>query len=75
MTSRQAREKLQCLYANVMSNNFRKTHVLKKKEGIINQSYSAKDSTNKFTCTLKISSGACFSFSNYLPDCNLSGKF
>ena len=31
LTSRQTREKLQCLYENLMSNNFRKTAVLKKK--------------------------------------------
>ena len=30
LTSRQMREKLQCLYDNLMSNNFRKTAVLKK---------------------------------------------
>ena len=30
-TSRQTREKLQCLYENLMSNNFRKTAALKKK--------------------------------------------
>ena len=30
LTSRQTREKLQCLYENLMSNNFRKTPVLKK---------------------------------------------
>ena len=30
LTSRQTREKLQCLYENPMSNNFRKTAVLKK---------------------------------------------
>ena len=30
LTSRQTREKLQCLYENLMSNNFRKTVVLKK---------------------------------------------
>ena len=30
LTSRQMREKLQCLYENLMSNNFRKTAVLKK---------------------------------------------
>ena len=30
LTSRQAREKLQCLYENLMSNNFRRTAVLKK---------------------------------------------
>ena len=29
-TSRQTCEKLQCLYENLMSNNFRKTAVLKK---------------------------------------------
>ena len=30
LTSRQTCEKLQCLYENLMSNNFRKTAVLKK---------------------------------------------
>ena len=30
LTSRQAREKLHCLYENLVSNNFRKMHVLKK---------------------------------------------
>ena len=30
LTSRQTREKLQCLYENLMSNNFRGTAVLKK---------------------------------------------
>ena len=30
LTSRQAREKLQCLYENLMSNNFLITAVLKK---------------------------------------------
>ena len=30
LTSRQTREKLQCLYENLMLNNFRKTTVLKK---------------------------------------------
>ena len=30
LTSRQTREKLQCLYENLMSNNFHKTAVLKK---------------------------------------------
>ena len=30
LTSRQTREKLQCLYENLASNNFRKTAVLKK---------------------------------------------
>ena len=31
LTSRQSREKLQCLYENLMSNNFRKTAVGSKK--------------------------------------------
>ena len=31
LTSRQTREKLKCFYENVMSNNFRKKAVLKKK--------------------------------------------
>ena len=30
LTSRQTREKLQCLYENLMLNNFRKTALLKK---------------------------------------------
>ena len=30
LTRRQTREKLQCLYENLMSNNFRRTAVLKK---------------------------------------------
>ena len=30
LTNRQTREKLQCLYENPMSNNFRKTAVLEK---------------------------------------------
>ena len=30
LTSRQTREKLQCLYENLMSNNFRRTAVLTK---------------------------------------------
>ena len=30
LTSRQTHEKLQCLYENLMSNNFRRTAVLKK---------------------------------------------
>ena len=30
LTSRQPREKLQCLYENLISNNFRKTAILKK---------------------------------------------
>ena len=30
LTSRQTREKLHCLYENLMSDNFRKTAVLKK---------------------------------------------
>ena len=32
LKSRQPREKLQCLYENLMSNNFRKTAFLKKKK-------------------------------------------
>ena len=34
LMSRRAREKLQCLYKNLMSNNFRKTAVLKKKNDL-----------------------------------------
>ena len=32
LTSRQTREKLRCLYENLMSNNFRETAVLNKKK-------------------------------------------
>ena len=31
LTSRQPREKLQCLYENLLSNNFRKTPIMEKK--------------------------------------------
>ena len=41
------REKLQCLYENLMSNNFRKRAVLKK-ISIVNESYKAKDCPKKF---------------------------
>ena len=34
LTSRQMREKLQCLYENLMSNNFHKRALLKKKKMI-----------------------------------------
>ena len=40
LTSRQTRQKLQCLYENLMSNNFGKMAVLKKK--------------NDMTCKLKL---------------------
>ena len=41
------REKLQCLYENLMSNNFRKKAVLKK-ISIVNENYKAKDCPKKF---------------------------
>ena len=44
LTSRQTCEKLQCLYENLMSNNFHKTAFLKK-ISIVNKSYKAKDCT------------------------------
>ena len=47
LTSRQMCEKLQCLYENLMSNNFHKTAVLKKKT-IVNQSYKEKDCPKQF---------------------------
>ena len=47
LTSRQTREKLQCLYENLMSDNFRKTAVLKE-ISIVNESYNAKDCPKKF---------------------------
>ena len=46
LTSRQTREKLQSLYENLMSNNFRKVAVLKK-IWIANSSYTPKESTEK----------------------------
>ena len=46
LTSRQTREKLQWLYENLMSNNFRKTAVLNK-ISIVNLSYKAKDCPKK----------------------------
>ena len=46
LTSRQTGEKLQCLYENLISNNFHKTAVLNK-ISIVNQSYKAKDCPKK----------------------------
>ena len=46
LTSRQTREKLQCLYENLMSNNFLRTAVLSK-ISIVNLSYIAKDCPKK----------------------------
>ena len=40
LTSRQSREKLQCLYENLMSNNFLKTSVGSKKTWIVNLSFT-----------------------------------
>ena len=40
LTSRQSREKLQCLYENLMSNNFLKTTVGSKKTWIVNLSFT-----------------------------------
>ena len=45
--SRQPREKLECLYENLISNNFRKTAILRKIL-IVNLSYTGKDFRNKF---------------------------
>ena len=63
LTSRQTREKLQCLYENLTSNNFRKTAVLKKNIWIVNSiiSYTAKDFTDKFSGQL-----LCLNFSRRL---------
>ena len=47
LTSKQMCEKLHCLYENLMSNNFRKTALLKK-ISIANWSYKAKDCPKKF---------------------------
>ena len=47
LTGRQTREKLQCLYDNLMSNNYGKTAVLNK-ISIVNYSYKAKDCPKKF---------------------------
>ena len=46
LTSRQPREKLQRLYENLMSNNFRETAVLKKKK---NELYTK---ASLLTCTI-----------------------
>ena len=46
LPSRQTHEKLQCLYENLMLNNFRRTAVLKK-IWIVNWSFTPKDSTEK----------------------------
>ena len=67
LTSRQTCEKLQCLYENLMSNNFRKMAVLKKTM-TCKLKLKTKDCTKKFggrTCA-KISPEACFRYSIYL---------
>ena len=46
LKSKQTRQKLQCLYENLISNNFRRTAVLKK-IWFVNQSFTPKDSTEK----------------------------
>ena len=48
LTSRQAREKLQCLYENLMSNNFRKTNFMKK--NIENITWLREDTKFLFEC-------------------------
>ena len=71
----QPREKLQCLYENLMSNNFRKTAVLKKYELWTKASQKRILLTN-FGCRncAKIFPDACFRFSIYL--CTIfPGKF
>ena len=67
LTSGQAREKLQCLYENLMSNNFHKTAVLNK-ISIVNESNKAKNCPKKFGghTRARISPEACFRFSIYL---------
>ena len=47
LQSRQTSEKLPCLYENLMSNNFRRTAVLKKYILVSNKSFTPKDSTEK----------------------------
>ena len=45
LKGRQPLDKLQCFYGNLMSDNFRKAAVQKKK-GIVKLSFKAKDCTN-----------------------------
>ena len=52
LTSRQTREKLQCLYENLMSNNFRKMGVLKK-------TMTCKLKLKTKDCTKKIGGRTC----------------
>ena len=47
LTSRQTRAKLQCLYENLMSNNYRRTAFLKKNINRKLKLPSPKDSTEK----------------------------
>ena len=67
LTSRQTHEKLQCLYENLMSNNFHKMAVLNK-ISIVNESNKAKDCPKKFNGRTRawISPEACFRISIYL---------
>ena len=80
MTSRQTREKLQFLYENVIStNNFRKTHVLKKKKKWEFWTKATQERillTNFWgrTCALKISLDACLDFPTICPTAIFQGN-
>ena len=60
LTSRRTREKLQCLYENLVSNNFRKTAVLKK-----NNNYILKVQS-KGSCEKILEAYLCLNFSRGL---------
>ena len=69
LTSRKTCEKLQCLFKNVMSNNFRKTAVLKKKNMTCKLTLQNKGLLKNWrggrNCA-SISPETCFRFSIYL---------
>ena len=76
LTSRQPREKVQCLYENLMSKNFRKTAVLKKNKAKATQQRIVLTYFGGRTWAY-ISPYTCFRFSTYslILVCNFSRKF
>ena len=76
LTSRQTSEKLQCLYENLMSNNFLKTAVLKKNINCKLKLQSKAKLPSKILGThlcLNLSRGLLYSFHMFV--CNFPGTF
>ena len=66
LTNRQTCEKLQCVYENLMSNNFPKTAVLKKKKTCKLKLQNKGLCLKNFGAYLCLVSEACFRFSIHL---------